>query len=46
MFYLYAASANLNTVLIALTDRDYLKKVLKLDENVEVVYTQIVGTKA
>lgn len=41
--YLYCAAAHLNTVLIALTDRDYLKAALKLDEKSEVIYTQVVG---
>lgn len=41
--YLYAASADLSTVLIGLTNRDYLKQALKLDEGTEVIYTQIVG---
>lgn len=43
--YLYSAAANLNTVLLALTDRDYLKEALNLDENTEVIYTQIVGNE-
>jgi SagB-type dehydrogenase family enzyme len=41
--YLYCASARLNTVLLALTDRDYLKAALKLDDGCEVIYTQVVG---
>ena len=41
--YLYAASAGLNTVLLALVDRDYLMKVLNFDESKVIVYTQIVG---
>ena len=41
--YLYCAAAGLNTVLIALTDRDYLKKSLRLDESCEVIYTQAAG---
>ena len=41
--YLYCASAGINTVLIALTDRELLKKEMNLDENCEVIYTQAVG---
>jgi hypothetical protein len=41
--YLYCAAAGLNTVLIALTDRDYLKSALNLGESAEVIYTQAVG---
>ena len=41
--YLYCAAAHLNTVLVALTDRDYLKAALALGENAEVIYTQVVG---
>jgi len=43
--YLFCASAKLNTVLIALTDRDYLAGALKLDESSEVIYAQIVGNE-
>lgn len=41
--YLYATSAKLNTVLLALTDRDYLKTAIMIDENAEIIYTQVVG---
>lgn len=41
--YLYAASAGLNTVLLGLVDREYLKSVLNFDDSKVVVYTQIVG---
>jgi SagB-type dehydrogenase family enzyme len=41
--YLYCAAAGFNTVILALTDRQYLKEKLKLDESSEVIYTQIVG---
>ncbi len=41
--YLYCACANLNTVLLALVDRDHIKSALKLNKNCEVIYTQVVG---
>ena len=41
--YLYCAAAQLNTVLIALTDRDYLKSALDLSASAEIIYTQAVG---
>lgn len=41
--YLYAASAGLNTVLLALVDREYLMNVLNFDESKMIIYTQIVG---
>jgi nitroreductase len=41
--YLYCAAARLNTVLIALTGREYLRSALSLGESSEVVYTQVVG---
>lgn len=41
--YLYCAEAKLNTVLLALVDRDYLKGILDFDESKVIVYTQIVG---
>ncbi len=41
--YLYAASAGLNTVLLALVNREYLREALDFDESKVIVYTQIVG---
>lgn len=41
--YLYCAAAGLNTVLLALVDRDNLKTALNFDESKIIVYTQIVG---
>lgn len=41
--YLYCSVANLNTVLIALVNRDNLKKELGLSEHEAVIYTQVIG---
>ena len=41
--YLYCAAANLNTVLIALVNREKLHKNMKLKESESVIYTQIIG---
>ena len=41
--YLYCAATQLNCVLIALTDREYLKSALNLSEGAEIIYTQAVG---
>lgn len=43
--YLYAASANMNTVLIGLVDRAPLRSDLQLNKQQRIIYTQIVGTK-
>lgn len=41
--YLYCASSNLSTVLIAMVDRDRLAEVLGLNELKVITYTQIIG---
>ena len=41
--YLYCSATNLNTVLIALVNRDNLKKLMTLSEYEEVIYTQVIG---
>jgi SagB-type dehydrogenase family enzyme len=41
--YLYCAAANLSTAILGLVDRDKLHKILGLNENERVVYTQVVG---
>lgn len=41
--YLYCSATDLNTVLIALIDRDNLAKTINLNENSEITFTQIVG---
>lgn len=41
--YLYCAAANLNTALLSLVDRDKLHKIIGLNENEKVVYTQVIG---
>ncbi len=41
--YLYCSATNLNTVLIALVDREKLKEEIGLQNTQEIIYTQIVG---
>jgi SagB-type dehydrogenase family enzyme len=41
--YLYCAAANLSTAILGLVDRDKLHKIMGLNENERVVYTQVVG---
>jgi len=41
--YLYCAANHLNTVLIALVNREKLSKTIGLSENKTIVYTQVVG---
>jgi len=41
--YLYCASANLNTAIIGLVNRDRLSEIMGLKENEKVIYTQVVG---
>lgn len=41
--YLYCAAANLNTALLSLVDREKLQKIMGLNENEKIVYTQVVG---
>ncbi len=41
--YLYAASEGLSTVICGLLDRDLLKKILKLNKNDMVIFSQPVG---
>lgn len=41
--YLYCAAANLNTSILSLVDRDKLHKLIGLNENEKIVYTQVVG---
>lgn len=41
--YLYCAVANLSTSILSLVDRDKLHKLIGLNENEKIVYTQVVG---
>ena len=41
--YLYCAAANLSTAILGLVDRDKLHKILGLNENEKIVYTQVIG---
>jgi nitroreductase len=41
--YLYCSATNLNTVLIALVNREKLHEEIGLQENETIVYTQVVG---
>lgn len=41
--YLYCAAANLNTAILGLVDRDKLHKIMNLNDNEKIVYTQVVG---
>jgi SagB-type dehydrogenase family enzyme len=41
--YLYCAAANLSTVLLGLVNREKLHKLIGLNENEKIVYTQVVG---
>jgi SagB-type dehydrogenase family enzyme len=41
--YLYSSATGLNTVLIALVNRDKLREVMGLHEDEIVIYTQVVG---
>jgi SagB-type dehydrogenase family enzyme len=41
--YLYCAAANLSTAILGLVDRDKLQKIMGLNENERIVYTQVVG---
>ena len=41
--YLYCAAANLSTVVLGLVDRDKLHKLLGLNDDEKIVYTQVVG---
>ncbi len=41
--YLYCAAANLSTVVLGLVNRKKLHKIIGLNENEKVVYTQVVG---
>jgi SagB-type dehydrogenase family enzyme len=41
--YLYCASANLSTAILGLVDRDKLHKIMGLNENEKIVYTQVIG---
>ncbi len=41
--YLYCAAANLSTAVLSLVDRDKLHKIMGLNENEKIVYTQVVG---
>ena len=44
--YLYSAAAGLNTVLIALVDREALAKKMNLGEGAFITFTQIIGKQA
>jgi len=41
--YLYCAAANLSTAILGLVDRDKLHKILGLNEDEKIVYTQVIG---
>ena len=41
--YLFAAAANWNTALLSLVDREKLHKIMGLNENEKIVYTQAIG---
>jgi len=41
--YLYCAAANLSTAILGLVNRDKLHKIMGLNENEKIVYTQVVG---
>jgi len=41
--YLYCAATNLNTAILGLVDREKLHKIIGLNENEKIVYTQVVG---
>jgi SagB-type dehydrogenase family enzyme len=41
--YLYCAAAKLSTALLSLVDRDKLHKIIGLNENEKIVYTQVIG---
>ncbi|HCT29586.1 MAG TPA: hypothetical protein DIW31_02375 [Bacteroidales bacterium] len=41
--YLYCAAANLSTAILALVDREKLHKLIGLNDNEKIVYTQVVG---
>lgn len=41
--YLYSTSAGMNTVLIALYDRDRLTELLNLPDGQNIIYTQVIG---
>lgn len=41
--YLYCAAANLSTVLLGLVNREKLHRLIGLNENEKIVYTQVVG---
>jgi hypothetical protein len=41
--YLYCAASNLNTVVLALVNRDKLHDIMDLNEREKVVYTQVIG---
>lgn len=41
--YLYCAAANLSTTLLSLVDRNKLHKIMSLNDNEKIVYTQVIG---
>ena len=41
--YLYCTAANLNTALLSMVDRDKLHKIMGLNENEKITYTQVIG---
>jgi len=41
--YLYCAATNLSTAILGLVDREKLHKIIGLNENEKIVYTQVVG---
>lgn len=41
--YLYCASANLNTVVIGLVNREKLRKIMALNDFENIIYTQAIG---
>ncbi len=41
--YLYCAAANLNTAILSLFDKDKLHKILGLNKNERIVFTQVIG---
>lgn len=41
--YLYCTAANLNTAILSLVDRTKLHKIIGLNENEKIVYTQVIG---
>ncbi|MFA6400921.1 MAG: nitroreductase family protein [Salinivirgaceae bacterium] len=41
--YLYCAASNLSTVILGLVDREKLHKLIGLNENEKIIYTQVVG---